>query len=101
MSALELYLLSDNHSYSETMSTINQIDPDEVQTRYHPVDRATNTCSTVDVQILLHDASRSKVLSRKVEKECRDDARVLYISRQVIHMPSAYPLDSSSLKHLS
>lgn len=49
MSALELYLLSDNHSYSETMSTINQIDPDEVQTCYHPIDRATNTCRTVDV----------------------------------------------------
>jgi hypothetical protein len=59
---LEILLLTDNHSYNEAMSAIRMISPDE---------------------ILLHDGSRCGTLAKKVETECRDDARILYISRQV------------------
>eukprot|EP01035_Chromulina_nebulosa_P021418 gene21418-27744_t len=58
---MEIYTLTDSHSYNETILTIHGIDPDE---------------------ILLHDGCRNKTLSKRIEAECRDDARVLFISRQ-------------------
>lgn len=33
---------------------------------------------------MLHDGTKSGVLARKIELECRNEARILYISRQVI-----------------
>jgi DNA mismatch repair protein MSH4 len=51
----------DNHSYSETISTIIEISPDE---------------------ILLHDGAHGKTLSLLIEQNCSNDARILYISRQ-------------------
>ena len=33
-STLEIYLLTDNHSYNEAVGTIKQINPDEVQTNH-------------------------------------------------------------------
>jgi hypothetical protein len=52
----------DSHSYNETITTLCGISPDE---------------------ILLHDGSRTKVLSRKIEdRMSTEGARVLFISRQ-------------------
>lgn len=54
--------MTDNHSYNEAICAIRMINPDEV---------------------LLHDGIRSGILAKKIEVECRNDSRILYISRQV------------------
>ena len=59
-STLAIYLLSDSHSYNETVLTLQSIQPNE---------------------ILLHDGARNRTLSKKIELECSEDTRVLYISR--------------------
>lgn len=81
-SLLEIVTLTDNHSYNETVGALRMINPDE---------------------ILLHDGTRHGVLARKVEQECRDDARILYISRQVILLFIYCSLYSALmiLKHIS
>ena len=53
--------MTDNHSYNEAICAIRMINPDEV---------------------LLHDGIRSGILAKKIEVECRNDSRILYISRQ-------------------
>jgi hypothetical protein len=52
----------DSHSYNETLMNLDCISPDE---------------------ILLHDGSRNRVLSRKVEdRMAASNSRVLFVSRQ-------------------
>ena len=62
-SAVEVYLLTDSHSYTETMGTLTALAPNEV---------------------LLHDGTKQRVLSQKIEKRMLEGGgcRVLYISRQ-------------------
>ncbi len=68
---LETYVFADSHSYIETISTIQNIEPDEV---------------------LLHDGSRSSILSKKIEVEASSNLsrntdsstkvmRIVYMSR--------------------
>ena len=67
LSEAEVYLVADSHSYSETISTLQLLDPQE---------------------ILLHDGRKNSVLSKKVEMHFGNAAcaanptRVVYISRQ-------------------
>lgn len=60
-SVIEIYLMTDSHSYNEALSTLSNLCPDE---------------------ILLHDGCKSRILSRKIEEHLGDKARVLFISRQ-------------------
>ena len=63
---LEVYVFADSHSYTETISTLQNVAPDEV---------------------LLHDAQRDSVLSKKVKQEAAAQAthghcmRVVFMSR--------------------
>ena len=57
---LSVYLIADSHSYSETIQVLQTIEPDE---------------------ILLHDGSRGRTLSKKIEQCCGENMSVLYISR--------------------
>ena len=61
---LEVYIFSDNHAYTESISIINSLDPSE---------------------ILLHDGCKNRILSQKIEfitSTNTDSCRVIYISRQ-------------------
>ena len=60
-SVLEIFLMSDSHSYNEALFTLNSIEPDEV---------------------LLHDGCKNRILSQKIEEKMSTNTRVLYISRQ-------------------
>jgi hypothetical protein len=62
-SLLAIYLIGDNHSYSEVVKTLRELDPSE---------------------ILIHDGCRSKILTRKVEHTFseQEDVRIVFISRQ-------------------
>lgn len=62
MSKIELYLIQDNHGYQETMTLINDLQPNE---------------------ILLHDGSKQRIIAKKIEEHSKhEDIRILYISRQ-------------------
>ena len=64
LTLIEIYLLTDCHSYNETILTIQDINPHE---------------------ILLHDGSKNKILSKKIiANNAKDNnpARILFISRQ-------------------
>lgn len=62
ISVLELFLISDTHSYVEVLSTIEDLSPHE---------------------ILLHDGAKNSILSKKIENMCRNmESRVIFISRQ-------------------
>ena len=80
-------MVTDNHSYNEAIGTIKMLCPDEVKTRFRC--SFFSTISEISLpfasvlKILLHDGTKSGVLARKIELECRCDARILYISRQV------------------
>lgn len=60
-SVVEIYLMTDSHSYNEALSTLSNLSPDE---------------------ILLHDGCKNRILSRKIEEHLGERARVLFISRQ-------------------
>lgn len=64
LSELEIFIIGDSHSYSETISTLRMIEPHE---------------------ILLHDGRKGSTLTRKLELHFSNGAlttRILYISRQ-------------------
>lgn len=63
LSTIELYLMSDTHSYTECVTTLRYFQPNE---------------------ILLHDGTRGRVLSNKVLENFppHQDCRVVFISRQ-------------------
>eukprot|EP01038_Epipyxis_sp_PR26KG_P013442 gene13442-18022_t len=61
VSSLEIFLTADNHAYNETIMTIRDIFPQE---------------------ILLHDGSRTKPLSKRIENEFKNSSSILFISRQ-------------------
>lgn len=60
-SVVEIYTMIDSHSYNEAISTLTNINPNE---------------------ILLHDGCKNRILSKKIEDRMSETARVLYISRQ-------------------
>jgi DNA mismatch repair protein MSH4 len=60
-SVIEIYLMTDSHSYNEALSTLSNLNPDE---------------------ILLHDGCKNRILSRKIEDHLAEKTRVLFISRQ-------------------
>ena len=60
-SAIEIYLMTDSHSYNEALTTLSGLCPNE---------------------ILLHDGCKNKTLSKKIEDSLGKTARVLFISRQ-------------------
>ena len=60
-SVIEIYLMTDSHSYNEALSTLSSLCPNE---------------------ILLHDGCKNKTLSIKIEDSLGRTARVLFISRQ-------------------
>jgi len=62
-SVIEIFIMSDTHSYMESLSTLQSIGPNE---------------------ILLHDGSRDRVLTKKIIENfpVSENARILFISRQ-------------------
>lgn len=78
LSTIEIHLVSDCHSYVETMMLLESLSPQE---------------------ILLRDGTSSSTLSKKVTRyvdTAGSDARILYISRQYFDQDRGYEL----LKHV-
>ena len=80
--------MSDTHSYAESLTTLRSLSPNEVKSDsvlYYAFMTVKWSSKFFYYQILLHDGSRSRILSKKILAlfpETNSGARVLFISRQ-------------------